>query len=75
MLDTNAKRAVEGKDSILSIARIFYGGYYTKPNAQPAGESAPISMGKGTPASGEEEQELDYNKDVKRPWSFFRKQP
>lgn len=73
MLDTNAQRAAEGKDTILSVARIFYGGYYTKPNAQPAGSEAPVSMGHGTPSSGEEEQEVDYLKDVKMPWSFFRK--
>ncbi len=70
MLDTNAKRTVEGKDQILSISRIFHN-YYTKPSAQPAGENAPISMGKGTPA-GEGEQELDYIKDIKKPWSFFK---
>ena len=75
MLDTNQKRAAEGKDAILSIARIFYGGYYTKPNAQPAGSEAPVSMGSGTPSSGENEQELDYNKDVKKPWSFFQIKP
>jgi len=72
MLDTNAKRATEGKDAILSIARIFYGGYYTKPNAQPAGSEAPVSMGTGTPSGGEGEQEIDYNKDVKKPWAFFK---
>lgn len=71
MLDTNAKRAAEGKDSILSISRIFHG-YYTKPNAQPAGEEAPVSMGKGTP-SDEGGEELDYAKDVHRPWSLFGK--
>ena len=75
MLDTNAKRANEGKDAILSIARIFYGGYYTKPSAKVAGEEAPISMGKGTPGGGEDEQEIDYNKDIKKPWSFFQKKP
>lgn len=73
MLDTNQKRAAEGKDAIFSVARIFYGGYYTKPNAQPAGSEAPVSMGTGTPAGGEEEQEVNYMKDVKRPWSMFRK--
>jgi len=73
MLDTNAKRATEGKDAILSVARIFYGGYYTKPNAQPAGEGAPISMGTGTPSGGEGEQEIDYVKDVKKPWAFFKR--
>ena len=75
MLDTNAKRTTEGKDTILSVARIFYGGYYTKPNAQPAGAEAPVSMGKGTPVSEGEEQEIDYLKDIKKPWSFFRPQP
>ncbi len=73
MLDANAKRATEGKDAILSIARIFYGGYYKKPNTQPAGAEAPVSMGTGTPAGGEEEQELDYNKDVHRSWNVFKK--
>ena len=72
MLDTNTKRTAEGKDTILSIARIFYGGYYTKPSARPAGEDAPISMGKGAP-SGEGEDEVNYLKDVKRPWAFFKK--
>jgi len=73
MLDTNQQRVSEGKDVILSIARIFYGGYYTKPNVQPPGSEAPISMGKGTPASEGGEQEVDYMKDIKKPWSFFQK--
>lgn len=72
MLDTNQKRATEGLDTILSISRIFYGGYYKKPNVQPPGAEAPVSMGQGTPA-GEGEQELDYNKDIKKPWSWFKK--
>lgn len=75
MLDTNAKRVAESKDTILSLVRIFYGGYYTKPTAQPAGSEAPISMGKGTPASSEGEQEINYVKDVRRPWSFFKRPP
>lgn len=76
MLDTNAQRVSEGKEPILSIARIFYG-YYQKPGpVQPPGAEAPVSMGKGTP-SGEtgDEKELDYIKDIKKPWSFFRPQP
>lgn len=71
MLDVNIQRQKEGKPPILSISRIFYGGYYTKPNVQPAGADAPVSMGSGSPA-GESEQEIDYVKDVKRPWSAFR---
>jgi hypothetical protein len=73
MLETNQKRVAEGKDPITSVARIFYGGYYQKPNAQPAGEEAPISMGRGTPSSNEGEETLDYIKDVRRPWSYFKK--
>ncbi|MBZ5529738.1 MAG: hypothetical protein LAN71_17815 [Acidobacteriia bacterium] len=72
MLDENIKRNAQGKEPILSVARIFYGGYYTKPNAQPAGVEAPISMGTGTPSGGGEEQEINYMKDIKKPWSFFK---
>jgi hypothetical protein len=73
MLDTNQQRATEGKPPILSVQRIFYGGYYTKPSAQPAGENAPVSMGQGTPANQGEEQEVDYVKDVHKPWNVFKK--
>jgi hypothetical protein len=73
MLDTNQQRANEGKPPILSIQRIFYGGYYNKPSAQPPGENAPISMGQGTPADQGEEKELDYNKDVHKPWGIFKR--
>jgi hypothetical protein len=73
MLDVNEKRANEGKDPIFSLKEIFYE-HYKKPNQQPAGSDAPVSMGQGTIPSGEgEEKELDYIKDVARPWSFFRK--
>jgi hypothetical protein len=71
MLDTNAKRVAEGKDAITSVARIFHGGYYTKPSAKPAGEDAPISMGKGTPSGGEEEQEVDYKEIHNKGWNLF----
>jgi hypothetical protein len=72
MLEVNTERAKEGKRPIYSIKEIYYE-HYTKPNAQPAGENAPISVGKGAPSSGEEEQELDYNKDVKNTtWGNLR---
>lgn len=71
MLDTNAKRAAENLPPIMSISRIFYGGYYVKPNAKQAGEDAPISMGNGSPAGNEDEEEIDYKKDVHKPWPSF----
>ena len=58
MLDVNTQRATEGKRPIYSIKEIFYE-HYTKPNAQPAGVDAPISMGKGTSPTGQEEQEIN----------------
>ena len=77
MLDVNIERAnfrseeyPNGKPPIMSIMRIKLG-YWTKPEAQPAGEEAPISMGKGSPAGEGEESELDYSKDVHKPWPNF----
>jgi hypothetical protein len=73
MLEVNQKRAEAGQTPILSISRIFYGGYYKKPSAQPAGEDAPVSVGKGATPTGGESEELDYMKDVhNKPWSGFR---
>jgi hypothetical protein len=72
MLEVNQARHDEGKRPIYSIKEIYYE-HYTKPSAQPAGENAPISVGKGAPSSGEEEQEIDYNKDVKNTtWGNLR---
>lgn len=73
MLDVNQERQAQGKDPILSVQRIFYG-YYQKPSAQPAGEDAPVSMGKGSATAGEQTEELDYIKDVhSKDWNNFRK--
>jgi len=70
MLETNQKRVAENKRPIYSIKEIYYE-HYTKPSAQPAGEDAPISLGKGT-TSSDNEQEIDYAKDVhNKPWSWF----
>jgi hypothetical protein len=71
MLEVNKQREAEGKPIIMSISRIKYG-YWTKPNAQPAGEDAPISMGKGSASVGEESQEINYVKDIQgKRWSNF----
>lgn len=73
MLETNNKRVSEGKEPILSVTRIF-NGYYTKPNAQPAGEDAPISLGKGAPSGNDEDEEIDYVKDIRNGFKgFFRR--
>lgn len=71
MLEVNKQREAEGKPIIMSISRIKYG-YWTKPSAQPAGENAPVSMGRGSASVGEESQEIDYVKDVQgKKWSSF----
>lgn len=71
MLEVNQARAAEGKRPVYSIKEIYYE-HYEKPNAQPPGEDAPVSLGKGASPQGEE-QELDYNKDVKgTTWGSLR---
>lgn len=70
MYDVNQERATKGQPPIMSISRIKYG-YWEKPNAQPAGSDAPISMGHGSPASDDGEQELDYTRDVNKGWRSF----
>jgi len=72
MLTVNQERAAQGKEPIMSLARIRYS-YWTKPTAQPAGADAPISMGKGGPSSDEPDEEIDYNRDVKKSWASFKR--
>lgn len=70
MQETNNKRISEGKPPVYSIKEI-YAFHYTKPNARPAGEDAPVSMGKGASAPDNSE-EVDY-RELKKPWSFFKR--
>lgn len=68
--EVNADRRTKGLPEIISATRI-YENYYTKPNAQPPGENAPIAGNSGS-ATAATEEEYSYA-DIKRPWSMFKK--
>lgn len=76
MANVNMKRAQQGLDLISSPIRIATMTGWQKPQAQPAGEDAPIAGNEQSAKKGDPQQ-IDYYKDVHqergKPWDFFRK--
>lgn len=72
MLEVNQDRLNKGLRPVTSIKEIYYE-HYTKPSAQPAGKDAPVSLGDKGINADEDNQEIDYVRDVRKPWSLFRK--
>lgn len=64
MAEVNMERVEQGLPPITSISRI-YASYYKLPNRQPAGADAPIGDGRGSVTSANEDEEIDYFRDVK----------
>lgn len=62
MYEVNNARVKEGKAPIYSVKEIFYE-HYTPPTAQPAGDDAPVSAGRGS-VQTESPDDYSYN-DIK----------
>jgi len=70
--EVNTERRAKGLPNILSATRILEF-YYTKPQAQPPGADLPIAGNKVSDAIPSKQQEYT-NEDLKKPWSWFRRQ-
>lgn len=76
--EINNDRRSKGLPEIISATRIATGidesgvPYWKKPNAQPAGENAPVMGSRSSSTSPDAEQEYT-NADLKRPWSFWKR--
>lgn len=75
MVQINTKLLQEGKPPEYSIYKI-YTKYYKAPNQQPAGADAPVSMGGNKTGNPEEENQINYFRDIKKKsfWQIFRGQ-
>jgi hypothetical protein len=72
MMEVNDKRVKEGKAPIYSAKEIFYE-HYSPPTAQPAGADAPISVGRGSTQTSNNE-EYSYADIHKPSWTdMFKK--
>lgn len=72
MLDINQERVKEGKDPIYSLKEVYYE-HYTPKSKQPAGADAPISAGRSSAPSGDDEA---YEYVGKKSWAdiIFKRQ-
>lgn len=69
--EVNEERRSKGLPEITSATRI-YEFYFQKPNAQPPGSNAPVAGNKGAINPPSSEQNYTYQ-DIRRPWSFFKR--